>query len=364
MFSSLPFAGIQPHLKAALRWIYQKTFIAKDRIAFYDQLAFLLDNNKSLQQAFLDMRSVVTDFGRKHHPFAVLLTDCLSALDEGQWAFELVLLDWLPVSEATLINSGMLSGNLSAALRRAGEIVAGKKRMVTALLGALTYPLFLLGLIGLMMNMVCEKFIPKLAGLVPREKWTGALNYLALLSEFVVDFKWLLLIVGLAVLWLVIWSMGNWVNRKVAENIPPWSIYRSIHGVYFLLNIAALLKVNIPVIQAVSMLAETASPWLERRIQETINRMRQGDHLGLALKNTGYNFPSRDCVNQMLLLTEGVGAEDNLEHYAKRWLIQTIAQVKKIALLLTAFCFLMVFGFMTLMVFASNDLSTLVNQMH
>ncbi|MFS1564220.1 MAG: hypothetical protein ACL7AX_12510 [Candidatus Arsenophonus phytopathogenicus] len=49
MFSSLPFASIQPHLKTAILWIYQKTFSAKDRIAFYDMLAFLLDNNKSLQ---------------------------------------------------------------------------------------------------------------------------------------------------------------------------------------------------------------------------------------------------------------------------------------------------------------------------
>lgn len=110
MFYSLTFAGIQPHLKAALRWVYQKTFSAKDRIAFYDMLAFLLDNNKSLQQAFIDMRNVVTDFGRKHHPYAVLLTDCLSALDEGQGAFEKVLLEWVPVQEATLIGSGILSG--------------------------------------------------------------------------------------------------------------------------------------------------------------------------------------------------------------------------------------------------------------
>ncbi|MGX8941875.1 hypothetical protein ACWWJF_17865 [Symbiopectobacterium sp. Eva_TO] len=76
-------------------------------------LAFLLDNNKSLQQAFIDMRNVVTDFGRKHHPYAVLLTDCLSALDEAQGAFEKVLLEWVAIQEATLIGSGMLSGKLS-----------------------------------------------------------------------------------------------------------------------------------------------------------------------------------------------------------------------------------------------------------
>ncbi|CAK8742787.1 hypothetical protein SODG_006041 [Sodalis praecaptivus] len=58
-----------------------------------------------------------------------------------------------------------------------------------------------------------------------------------------------------------------------------------------MLNIAALLRVNIPVMQAVNMLGETASPWLERRINETLHYMRQGEHLGLALKSTGYHFP-------------------------------------------------------------------------
>lgn len=363
MFYSLPFAGIQPHLKTALRWIYQKTFFAKDRIAFYDMLVFLLDNNKSLQQAFIDMRNVVTDFGRKHHPYAVLLTDCLSALDDGQGAFEKVLLEWVPVQEAALIGTGILSGNLSDALRRASQIVEGKKTMVFALLAALGYPCFLLGIVVLMMHMVCEKFIPKLARLVPREKWHGALSLLTSISEFIVNFQGLLLFGLLALIALITWSMGHWVNRKIADTLPPWSVYRAVQGVYFLLNIAALLRINIPVMQAVNMLGETANPWLERRINETLHYMRQGEHLGLALKSTGYHFPSRECVNQMMLLTEGAGAENSLERYADRWLAITIKQVKKKALWLTALCFSLVFGYMLLLLLACRDLNTMVNQM-
>lgn len=83
----------------------------------------------------------------------------------------------------------------------------------------------------------------------------------------------------------------------------------------------------------------------------------------MALKSTGYHFPSRDCVNQMMLLTEGAGAESSLERYADRWLAITIKQVKKRALYLTALCFLLVFGYMLLLLLASRDLNTMVNQM-
>lgn len=176
-----------------------------------------------------------------------------------------------------------------------------------------------------------------------------------------VQYEVLILVVALGLSGGAVWSMGHWARRTWADNLPPWSVYRAVQGVYFLLNVAALLRVNIPVKQAVSMLGEHASPWLARRIDRTLQYMSQGEHLGLALKSTGYHFPSRDCVNQMVLLTEGTGSEGVLERYADRWLALTIRQVKTMSLYLNAFCFLLVFGYMTLLL-ASNDLNTLVNQ--
>ncbi|OCQ52561.1 type IV pilin biogenesis protein [Photorhabdus australis subsp. thailandensis] len=356
-------SSVDVQVSAVVRWIYRKTFSAKDRIAFYDMLAFLLDNNKSLRQALVDMRNVATDFGKKKHPIAVLLTDCIQALDEGQDALETMLMDWIPVQEATLIGSGVLAGNIADALRRASRIVQGKSEMTSALTGAVVYPAFLLFLVVLMMNLVCNKFIPQLAKLVPREKWQGPLKQLTDISEFFVHHGMVIISILLLLSGLIYWSLGHWQHRKIADLLPPWSVYRSVQGVYFLLNIAALLRVNIQVLNAVKMLGETASPWLETRINETVRYMSQGQHLGLALKSTGYHFPSKDCVNQMMLLTEGSGAENILEHYANRWLEQTIKQVKKKAAYLMALCFLLVFSYMLLLLLATKDLNNLVNQM-
>ncbi len=63
---------VKPRITCIVRGIYQKTFSAKDRIAFYDMLAFcwIIRNLRTnrLQHAFIDMRNVVTDFCRKYHP--------------------------------------------------------------------------------------------------------------------------------------------------------------------------------------------------------------------------------------------------------------------------------------------------------
>lgn len=74
------------------------------------------------------MRNVVIDFSRKHHPYVMLLSDCLSALDERQGAFEKVLFEWVSVQEVTLIRSSILARKLSDALRRASQIVRARKR--------------------------------------------------------------------------------------------------------------------------------------------------------------------------------------------------------------------------------------------
>lgn len=343
-------------------WLCRHSFSAGDRVAFYDMLAFLLDNEKPLRVALSSMHAVATDTDRRSPPAAVLLTDCIQALDEGE-SIEVALLDWVPVHEATLIGSGVLGGNIAEALRRASRIVQGKSAMTSALTGAVTYPCFLLFLVVLMMNLVCNKFIPQLAKLVPREKWAGSLHWLAWISESVVHHGAFIIVCSLALMVLLYWSLDNWSGRKRADLLPPWSVYRAVHGVYFLLNISSLLRVNIQVMQAVRMLSETASPWLEKRLEATLRYMNQGEHLGRALKSTGYHFPSRECVNQMMLLTEGAGAENILERYADRWLDITIRQVKKKSMYLTGLCFSLVFSYLLLLLLATKDLNHLVNQL-
>lgn len=356
--------SVEYHDSPITRWIYQKTFSPKDRIVFYDQLAFLLDNKKSVKQAFSDMRDVSTDFGKKHSPYTVLFTDCINALDEGQDAFELILMEWLPEQEATLIISGFMAGKIEDSLRQVSKIVKGKEEINQAVINSVSYPGLLIILALMMMNLIYEKFIPQLAKLVPRDKWEGALKYLAVISEFFVENGVLLLcLVVLLSLWLY-WSMGHWKNRKIADSFMPWSIYRSIQGVYFLFNISSLLKVNIPVLKAMNILSETSSPWLELRIQSAMEYLKQGQHLGLALKSTEYNFPSKECVNQMVLLTEGSGAENILENYADNWFESTIRLVKRKSTILTTFCFIVVFSFMILLLLAVGEINNLINQLN
>ncbi|MCM5085059.1 type II secretion system F family protein, partial [Escherichia coli] len=93
-------------------------------------------------------------------------------------------------------------------------------------------------------------------------------------------------------------SLPNWKSpdsvRTFADKIMPWSIYQDIQGATFLLNMAALLKAKMTTLNSLNILQEFASPWLSTRLDSIIYRVRQGDHLGLALRQCGYQFPSRE----------------------------------------------------------------------
>ncbi|MFN3071313.1 type II secretion system F family protein [Serratia sp. J2] len=348
----------------ANRWLYRHSFSANDRIEFYEMLAFLLDNEKPLRQALSDMRDVATDFGRKKHPSAVLLTDCIHALDDGE-SIEVALLDWVPIQEATLIGAGVLEGNIAESLRRASRIVAGKGEMLGAIKGAVMYPSVLIIIVIAMMYMVNAKFIPQLEKMVPREKWEGAIWWLGNLSQGVIENGILFIILAVLIGGLIYWSLENYTGklRRFIDSTTPWSLYRIFQGVTFLLNVSALLRVNIQTLNALNIINENASPWLQQRVNETQVYIRQGQHLGKALKSTGYNFPSKECVNQMMLLTEGDGAENILEGYANRWLKQAIKDVKKKALRLTIFCFVLVFSYMATLLLAISQINSLVDSL-
>lgn len=366
MFHRLQFSlqSVKEKATHANRWLYRHSFSANDRIEFYEMLAFLLDNEKPLRQALSDMRDVATDFGRKKHPSAVLLTDCIHALDDGE-SIEVALLDWVPIQEATLIGAGVLEGNIAESLRRASRIVAGKGEMLGAIKGAVMYPSVLIIIVIAMMYMVNAKFIPQLEKMVPREKWEGAIWWLGNLSQGVIENGVLFIILTVLIGGLIYWSLENYTGnlRRFIDSTMPWSLYRIFQGVTFLLNISALLRVNIQTLHALNIINENASPWLQQRVRETQIYIRQGQHLGKALKSTGYNFPSKECVNQMMLLTEGDGAENILEGYANRWLQQAIKDVKKKALRLTILCFFLVFSYMATLLLAISQINSLVDSL-
>ncbi|WP_339057580.1 type II secretion system F family protein [Candidatus Regiella endosymbiont of Tuberolachnus salignus] len=363
--SSLPAyqKSLATYRRAATRWLYQYTFSSRDRLTLYEDLAFLLDNNRTLEVALTHMRDAATDFGRCHSPSAVWLNDCLHAISNGH-SLDVALKRWVPCQEAAIISAGVMEGRVPEALRRAMTVVQGIDEMKSSVLSTLGYPMALIGTVVGIMVLVSQHFIPQLAKMVPRETWQGGIWWLGTTADFVVDHGILLsLMLMLATAWIS-WSFSHLTGRcrRGLDGLIPWSVYKDFQGVAFLLNMAALLRAGVKTLDALDILAHNASPWLLERLNAARRLVRQGQHLGLALRNTGYHFPSKPCVNKLMLLTDGDNAERIIENYANQWLKNTIITIKRRTARLSTALFLLVSGYMLLLVQVIQQLNQLAGQ--
>lgn len=356
---------IESKLSLFSKWYRKNTFSDKNRIEFYEMLAFLLDNEKTLEAALEEMLSVATDFGKRDHRTKWLLTDCIDAIGDGK-SLEQALIEWVPLQESSIIGAGILEGKIPDALKRAASIIEGKQEMQSSLISAMIYPSFLFSIIVAMMYMVNDKFIPKLSRIIPIEKWTGPLWFLGHLSKGVIENGLLLLLILTFVFSWVYWSLNNLTGglRKVLDgiDISPWGLYKIFHGVSFLLNMSALMRGNIPTLNALNKLNENASPWLQEKINAIKKPFKQGSNIGMAMKESGYVFPSKECINYLSLITSNSGSEMLIENYAIRWLELSVKKVKKIAIYLSAFSFILVFSYMILLLLSVNQINSLVGK--
>ncbi len=342
------------------RFIVRKTFSAPYRVQFYEALRFLLENKQPLKTALEQMRDAWTDFGRKWHPFAELATDCIESLREnsGENSLEYTLGLWIPQEEAAVISAGIRSGSIVDALQFATTLTDAKKQLHQAIWQMAIYPVGLLIMMMGTLYVLNTELIPVLSKISAPDSWSGALGFLYGLSVFVDNYGAICTVLFAAVTGVISWSLKNWKSRSLADNIMPWSIYKDIQGATFLLNMAALLKAKMTTLNSLNVLQEFASPWLSTRLDSIIYRVRQGDHLGLALRQCGYQFPSRESANFLSLL-QGDGATELIGNYGQRWLVQTLERVKKRATVVRLIMLIFLVMSLLLLVMAVVDIQSI-----
>ncbi len=136
----------------------------------------------------------------------------------------------------------------------------------------------------------------------------------------------------LFVVW-VFWSLprrGDTAFRKVLEHFPPWSIYKAIQGATFLLNVAIMLRSGIPLYRSLELMKQFASPWLKERVEMTMFGLRQGRTLGVALANTEYEFPDKEVLPFIIVLSQQKDYEQAINTLALKWIDRTLKKVKAI----------------------------------
>lgn len=353
-------------LQRARYHLLRHSFSSKHRQPFYEMLRFLLENGKSEEEAFRMIGDVHTDFGRHWHPYQELIQDCLQALGDNRPGHQIqdVLALWIPREEAALLGAGLKSGTLAVALAQSDRLIVVRRRIFQQVIFASTYPVVLVALFSAMLAVNSIKLVPTMSKMSDPATWTGALGVMNRLAQFTSEWGSASAVVGSLLLGLTVWSLPRWRGslREVADKFLPWSLYSDLQGAVFLMNVASLLEAGLPEIEVLETLRKTASPWLQERLDAATDRISRGNALGMALRNSGFNFPDRQSVNYLSLLGKGKGASMLISRYADRALENIISRVKvraNTARALSLLLILLFFGLMGSMAFQIQEMSRL-----
>lgn len=341
--------------------VAQKTFSTQDRILLYEDLAFLLDNNTSIEKSLCSMRDTLLAGNGRVSSTVYCLNDAINSLNKGQ-SIDIGLANWIPRNEVAMLRAAVKEEQLSPSLKRAVVMVHAMDKIKISLWEKLSQPLFLFISLIVLATMLSWSFLPKMEMLSQRDEWKGAMQWLAFISDAVGNN---LIFIGffttLTGAW-VSWSLPNLtgkVRSKILDNIPPWSLYREIHGVSFLLSYSALTRANVKTEEAVIILSQNASPWLCERLLAARKLLQRGRTLGQSLRESGYSFPSKTSIDRLILLTSGGHAETIIENYAHNQLKKTLSSIEHLAGRLQLFLYLLSGLYMGLVAYATQNISAM-----
>ncbi|MEW9824877.1 MAG: type II secretion system F family protein (plasmid) [Candidatus Symbiodolus clandestinus] len=345
------------------KWLYRKTFSNKDRVDFYIKLNYLLEQEQ-LKDALNDLIDIFSDNGEKpFHPMVVVLTDCLQSISSGH-SLSQSLSKWVPKDEVSTIASGEVAGSLKLAFNRVIKLVEAKMKIQEALLGGMVYPITMLLSCSIMLNIISKKLIPIMSKIIPINLWTSKLMVLYYISYVVTHYGIWLVITFFILLFFTIYSLPRWTgdSRVNFDRFGPWAIYKACQGALFLMNLASLLSSGVQLKDSLNNLSENSSPWLLQRIRATVYGIEMGaENLGIALKSSGYDFPDRESINFLCIISRGRGGENRIIEFSEKWLDNSIKKIISISNLIRNLGIFLTIGLLILVILCSADLSSLLS---
>lgn len=306
-------------------------FRTKEKIQFYESMVALLENGVTLNEALKEVGDVYSDHGKHpRHPIALACSAMALSVQNGKKLAD-ACQAWMSYQEVAIIAAGERSGNLLQAFSDCVRILEAQQKILSLVLSSSLYPALLWSLMAYLLQVIATKMVPALARRSDPESWTGAPALLYCIANYVDQWGLVTLISGVLLLILAILTLPYFCGplRVVLERFPPWSIYKTLHGSTFLLNISVMLRANINQVEALDILKLNAKPWLRERLVAARYGVRMGKNFGEALQLAGHGFPGPQAVQFLCVLATRKGFSEAIQRFSQRWLENSLKHMER-----------------------------------
>lgn len=281
----------------------------KDRVVFSRQLSTLIGAGLPLTQA---LHTVFEQTENKQ--LKKVTADIIASVEGGKTLSDSFgkhpeVFDKLYIA---LINAGEVSGMLDTSLRRIAVQQEKDAQMMSKIRGAMTYPLIVMVVIGLVMGFLLFQVVPQVEKLYVDMK--QQLPFITMImvtgANFMIKFWWLLLIgFGVGIYFLRQYfstETGSRVLDAFKLNVPLFkNMFRKVYMTRFMRTGELLLEAGVPMLDVLDISATAVNNQLvSESIKKAADKVQGGKALSISLKDQDYIL---NLVPQMIGIGEQSG---------------------------------------------------------
>ena len=302
-------------------------FGADARYKFYKKLSQLLGNGVPLNQAMKQIERISSR--KRGGVMSSLYRKWIRNIENGM-NFGDCLSQYIPSSEAILLETGANSGRLVEALENTADSIEQQAKVKKAIIGSAAYPMVLVAMLLAALMLSSYQVIPTFEEIIPVEEWQGISYAVAMVAQFVRSYSFLIFVcLGLLILFIA-YTMPRWTSKSriTFDNIPPWSLYKMWQGSSFLLAISSMMAAGVKLDEvSLRKISRQSDPYLRQRVQSLVRFITAGDNLGDALYKSRYKFPDEEIVEDLQIYANLRGFDKNLIWITRTWVESLVEQV-------------------------------------
>ena len=307
----------------------------KDRVIFSRQLSTLINAGLPLVQSLTSVNNQT-----KSKQLNVVLTDVIQSVESGK-SFADSLGKHPEVFNqvfVSLVAAGETSGTLDDALERVANQQEKDAELVSKVRGALIYPIIVLivmaGVVGFMIIAVLPQ-VSELYNGIPGAQLPIQTRALLALSEFVINFWWVLLLITGALVFFTTRFARTLGGKRYVDRakltLPPFSkLFKKMYMARFARTSTTLVSTGVPLLQVLEITGRAISNiHIEASITRASEKVKGGKSLSESIKNDE-NFLT--LVPQMIKIGEDSGSlEKMLDKTADYYEKEVDDQIKSIS---------------------------------
>ena len=293
---------------------FMNRITTKDKIVFTRQFATLIGAGLPLAQA---LRTVSEQTENKK--MRSVVDDILASVESGSSLKDAFskFPDVFDKVYLALIAAGEMSGTLDESLRRVATQQEKDAAMMSKIRGALTYPVIVLVVIGLVMAFMMVQVVPQVKQLYKdmHQELPFATQILIGISDFMINFWWLVL-VGLGVAGYFFrqylkTESGIKFSANFKLNVPLFSpLFRKLYMARFARTGQLLLSTGVAMLDMLNICGDAMNNVIVKKsIDEAGKLVQGGKSLSESLKGKDYIL---DMVPQMINIGEQSGKIDEM----------------------------------------------------